>query len=274
MAASDPDVHDVGVPLLVRPRRTEGVLARGARRALPAAEQVRLAQHAVHGALAGGDNVLVQHRVGQLPVSCLGMAQREGLNGSHFVGQPAVVAGRTPRQVGKRSRLRAGPLGEVDATRYAQTRQNRIQWPLAPSLRGVDQRQDVLFLLRTQASSSCQAESFFQLQILFRDLGDDATHPLELGLQSYGMSVGLAIAAAVDLLLGLGGGLLRHGAPAIHQTRADAVLPADLRQRDAGLLRFVENRALLVRGELSVASLVHQLNSSPSILCARPAPSL
>ena len=88
------------------------------------------------------------------------------------------------------------------------------------------------------------------------------------------MSVGLAIAAAVDLLLGLGGGLLRHGAPAIHQTRADAVLPADLRQRDAGLLRFVENRALLVRGELSVASLVHQLNSSPSILCARPAPSL
>ena len=88
------------------------VARRGARRALPAAEQVRPAQHAVHGALAGGDDVLVQHHVAQLPVACLGMAQREGLDGGHLVGQQAVIAGRTARQVGKRSCLRAGPPGE------------------------------------------------------------------------------------------------------------------------------------------------------------------
>lgn len=103
----------------------------------------------------------------------------------------------------------------------------------------------------------CSPRAFFKLQVLGRNLGDDAAHPLKLRLQARGVSIGRTLAAAVHLLQSLRSGLLRHGAPAVHQSGTDLVLAADLGQRDAGLLRLVQNRLLLLGGESSVASLGH-----------------
>jgi len=62
-------------------------------------EQIGFAEHAVHGALAGGDDVLVEHHVAQLSVTGLGMAQSAVLDGRYFVGQQPVVAGWRSGQV-------------------------------------------------------------------------------------------------------------------------------------------------------------------------------
>ena len=151
---ADPRVQDIRMPLLIRTRRFEGIHPGRPRRVLPPSEQVRLAEHSIHRTLAHCGDVLVQHHVRQLPVARLRMSQRELLDRLDLVGEQPVVAGRPARSLRKRSLLRPRSPGIVDTAWHSQTRQNRIQRPLAPSLCLLNDLQHFLPRLRAQTDSS------------------------------------------------------------------------------------------------------------------------
>ena len=87
---ADPGVQDIRMPLLIRPRRFEGIHPGRPRRAFPPTEQVRLAEHSIHRTLARTGDVLVQHHVGQLSVARLRMSQRKLLYRLDLVGEQPV----------------------------------------------------------------------------------------------------------------------------------------------------------------------------------------
>ena len=99
---TDPGVQDIRVPLLIGPRRFEGIDPGRPRRAFPPTEQVRLAEHPIHRALAHTGDILLQHHVRQLSVARLRMSQRKLLNRLNLVGEQPVVAGRPARNLRKR----------------------------------------------------------------------------------------------------------------------------------------------------------------------------
>ena len=99
---ADPCVQDIRVPLLIGPRRFEGIDPGRPRRAFPPTEQVRLSEYPIHRALAHTGDVLVQHHVCQLSVARLRMSQRELLYRLDLVGEQPVVAGRPARNLRKR----------------------------------------------------------------------------------------------------------------------------------------------------------------------------
>ena len=90
------------VVVLVDESRNHSLYSGRPRRVVPPTEQVRLAEHPIHRALAHTGDVLVQHHVGQLSVARLRMLQRKLLNRLNLVGEQPVVAGRPARNLRKR----------------------------------------------------------------------------------------------------------------------------------------------------------------------------
>src|ERR1700676_634604 len=80
-ACGHPDIHDVRVPLLVRCKGCELMLAARAFRALPAREQTGLIERPINRAFAHAGNACVYHHPGELAIADFSMQECELTDG-------------------------------------------------------------------------------------------------------------------------------------------------------------------------------------------------
>jgi len=113
---------------------------------------------------------------------------------------------------------------------------------------------------------SSNLRSFFQLQVLRRDLRDHGTQPRHLRFPTC-FHITLARQTLGILPQRTGRVALRHRPPAIQYGRRQTVAPAHLAHRCPGLLRFPQNLQRLFRRKLSILAFAHPLRS----VCRLPA---